>query len=144
MAAGKVGRPYKEINKREFEKLCALQCTQQEICDFFGIDHKTLTKWCERTYGLDYSQVYEEKKSGGKISLRRLQFRLAEKSAAMAIFLGKNILGQRDFPDPGVSREAAALAERQMQTLADMINNPLEDVDIGVLSAGDGEKGAPT
>src|SRR5699024_592807 len=140
----KVGRPYKEINKREFGKLCALQCTQQEICDFFGIDHKTLTKWCERTYGLDYSQVYEEKKSGGKISLRRLQFRLAEKSAAMAIFLGKNILGQRDFPDPGVSREAAALAERQMQTLADMINNPLEDVDIGVLSAGDGEKGAPT
>lgn len=30
------------------------------------------------------------------MSLRRAQFRLAEKSAAMAIFLGKNYLGQSD------------------------------------------------
>jgi hypothetical protein len=30
------------------------------------------------------------------MSLRRTQFRLAEKSAAMAIFLGKQYLGQSD------------------------------------------------
>ena len=30
------------------------------------------------------------------MSLRRNQFKLAEKSAAMAIFLGKNYLGQTD------------------------------------------------
>lgn len=93
-----MARPYKNIGKQEFEKLCALQCTQQEICDFFDCDHKTLTSWCKRTYRKDYSQVYKEKRSGGKIALRRLQFRLAEKSAAMAIFLGKNILGQTDTP----------------------------------------------
>lgn len=33
---------------------------------------------------------------GFKIKLRRNQFKLSEKSAAMAIFLGKNYLGQRD------------------------------------------------
>ena len=90
---GRAGRPQKEIKKTDFEKLCALQCTQQEICDFLEVDHKTLTRWCKRTYGKEYSQVYAEKKAGGKISLRRAQFQLAQKSAAMAIFLGKNILG---------------------------------------------------
>ena len=34
------------------------------------------------------------------MSLRRIQWKLAEKSPAMAIFLGKNLLGQRDRPEP--------------------------------------------
>ena len=33
-----------------------------------------------------------------KIRLRRSQIKLAETSAAMAIFLGKNLLGQSDNP----------------------------------------------
>jgi len=33
---------------------------------------------------------------GLKIKLRRNQFKLSEKSAAMAIFLGKNYLNQKD------------------------------------------------
>lgn len=113
----------------EFEKLCALQCTQQEICDFLEVDHKTLTRWCKRTYKKEYSQVYAEKKSGGKISLRRMQFRLAEKSAAMAIFLGKNILGQSDYPDNS-DDETAKRANEQVQSLADLINNPVPNLEI--------------
>lgn len=113
----------------EFEKLCALQCTQQEICDFLEVDHKTLTRWCKRTYGKEYSQVYAEKKSGGKISLRRMQFRLAEKSAAMAIFLGKNILGQSDYPDNS-DDETAKRANEQVRSLADLINNPVPNLEI--------------
>lgn len=111
----------------DFEKLCALQCTQQEICDFLEVDHKTLTKWCKRTYGKDYSQVYSEKRSGGKVSLRRLQFRLAEKSAAMAIFLGKNILGQSDYPDLS-GDEVVEKSNAQFLTLAELINNPVENL----------------
>ena len=91
-----MARPCKEIDQKEFEKLCELQCTEQEICGFFDVTDKTLTAWCKRTYGRSFSEVYEEKRGNGKISLRRAQFRLAEKSAAMAIFLGKNYLGQRD------------------------------------------------
>ena len=34
----------------------------------------------------------------GKISLRRMQWRLAETSATMAIFLGKQYLGQKNEP----------------------------------------------
>ena len=107
----------------DFEKLCALQCTQQEICDFFEVDHKTLTRWCKRTYHKDYSQIYKEKRSGGAISLRRMQFRLAEKSAAMAIFLGKNILGQSDFPEQGTSNEVIERANQQVMELAALLNS---------------------
>lgn len=92
----KTGRPLKEIDQAEFEKLCFMQCTMEEICSFFDITDKTLTKWCKRTYGTSFSETYKNKSVGGKISLRRAQFKLAEKSATMAIFLGKQYLGQTD------------------------------------------------
>ena len=92
-----VARPRKEINQAVFEKLCGIQCTRDEICSFFGVTDKTLDSWCKRTYdGRGFSAVYAEKRMPGKISLRRYQFQLAEKYPAMAMFLGKNYLGQRD------------------------------------------------
>jgi len=97
MADGKAGRPRKEIDKREFEKLCMLQCTRTEICSWFNVSEPTLIDWCKRTYdGQDFLTVFNQKREGGKISLRRMQWQLAEKSPAMAIFLGKNHLGQTD------------------------------------------------
>ena len=91
-----MARPRKEINQTEFEKLCGLQCSKEEICGWFFITDKTLDAWARRTYDESYSEVYDKKRSTGKISLRRAQFRLAEKNAAMAIWLGKQYLGQRD------------------------------------------------
>jgi hypothetical protein len=91
------GRPRKEIDQREFEKLCMLQCTRTEICAWFEVSEPTLIEWCKRTYdGRDFLTVFKEKSEKGKISLRRKQWQLAEKSPAMAIFLGKNHLGQTD------------------------------------------------
>ncbi len=90
------GRPRAEIDKTQFEKLCAIQCTKDEICSWFNITDKTLEKWCNETYNEHFSEVFAKKRGLGKISLRRSQWHLAEKSAAMAIFLGKNYLGQSD------------------------------------------------
>ena len=90
------GRPRKSFDKGQFEKLCSMMCTEEEICGFFDCTPKTLARWCNDTYGLKFSQVYRQKREGGKIALRRYQMELAKKSAAMAIFLGKNYLGQRD------------------------------------------------
>lgn len=39
----------------------------------------------------------------GKISLRRTQFRMAETNVSMAIWLGKQILGQKDQQEVAVS-----------------------------------------
>ncbi len=91
-----MARPRKEIDTDQFEKLCGLQCTKEEICGWFDITDKTLDAWCKREYKMGFSDIYHKKAEVGKISLRRAQFKLAEKSAAMAIFLGKNYLGQRD------------------------------------------------
>lgn len=113
-----MARPFKEINKEEFEKLCGLQCTVIEICGWFDVTDKTLYAWVERTYGRHYSEVYEEKRGIGKISLRRAQWRLAETSAAMAIFLGKNYLGQRDhveIEDNAALNKLDELLERTKQ-----------------------------
>ena len=98
----KGGRPRKEIDKDMFEKLCSIQCTEAEICSFFDTTDKTLTRWCNDTYGMSYSDTYKIKSAGGKTSLRRMQFKLAEKNPAMAIFLGKQYLGQKDYPDEDV------------------------------------------
>ena len=105
---GKGGRPKKYIDKQLFEQLCGLQCTLEEMEAFFNCDHKTIARWCRETYeGKRFSQVFREKRQIGKISIRRKQLRLAERSAAMAIFLGKNYLGQKDEPEEAASVEDA-------------------------------------
>ncbi len=110
-----MSRQKKQIDQKQFENLCALQCTEEEICDWFDITDKTLARWCRETYNKRFSEVFREKRSGGKISLRRSQFRLAEKNATMAIWLGKQYLGQKDTVD----EEDAA--EKKLDALLDKI-----------------------
>ena len=100
-----MARPKKEIDQKEFEKLCALQCTKLEICDWFDVTDKTLESWCKSIYCKGFSEVFAQKRSRGKISLRRTQFQLAEKNASMAIWLGKQYLGQRDIPEDTIDTE---------------------------------------
>ena len=90
------GRPRKEIDKKIFENLCGLQCTLEEIAGVFDCSVDTIERWCKREYQETFAEVYKKHSAKGKTSLRRIQFKLAEKSAAMAIFLGKNYLGQKD------------------------------------------------
>ena len=92
----RTGRPKKQIDQKQFESLCGLQCTKDEICGFFDITDKTLDNWCHATYKANFSDVFRQKRGTGKISLRRSQFKLAEKNATMAIWLGKQYLDQRD------------------------------------------------
>lgn len=96
-------RPKKEIDRKQFESLCGLQCTKAEICGFFDLTDKTLENWCKRTYKAGFSEVFRQKRGLGKISLRRHQWRLAEKNANMAIWLGKQYLGQKDQPEIDVA-----------------------------------------
>ena len=93
-----MARPKKHVDQKEFERLCSFQCTMEEICAWFDVTAKTLERWCKETYGASFSIVFAQKRAVGKISLRRAQFQLAQKNAAMAIFLGKNYLGQKDKP----------------------------------------------
>lgn len=102
----RTGRPKKNIDKNQFESLCGLQCTLEEICGWFGVCSDTLESWCKRTYKMNFSEVFKQKRGVGKISLRRHQWRLAEKNANMAIFLGKQYLGQKDQVETTIAEGA--------------------------------------
>ena len=99
-----MARPRKEIDQKQFENLCGLQCTLEEICGWFGCCTDTLEAWCKRTYKQGFSEVFRQKRGLGKISLRRSQWRLAEKNANMAIWLGKQYLLQTEIPVNGNGR----------------------------------------
>lgn len=90
------GRPKKEIDKDQFEKLCGLQCTEEEIASFFNCSVDTIGRFCKKEYGSTFAEVFKKKQDIGKISLRRNQWKLAEKSATMAIWMGKQYLNQTD------------------------------------------------
>ena len=92
----RTGRPTIEIDREMFERLCKIQCTEEEVAAFFSCSVDTVERWCKREYKRTFAEVFAEKRTAGKASLRRRQWQLASKSAAMAIFLGKQYLGQRD------------------------------------------------
>ncbi len=95
----KAGRPRKEIDFKVFEGLCFLQCTKSEICSALSVDEGTLDRRLKEYYKDNFSVVYKKFSEGGKISLRRTLFDHAKKSAAVAIFLSKNMLGMSDQPE---------------------------------------------
>lgn len=88
----------KERFKAQFEGLCRIQCTEEEICGVLNCDDATLCRWCKTVYGRTFADVYKEKRQGGKASLRRQQFKIAKTNATMSIWLGKQYLGQSDSP----------------------------------------------
>lgn len=93
------GRPKRDIDWNQFEQLCGIKCTQSEIASIMRISPDTLSDRCQDQYGEDYSSAYKRLSESGNCSLRRNQFVLSKKNATMAIFLGKQWLGQRD-PEP--------------------------------------------
>jgi hypothetical protein len=88
-----------DIDVEELKRLCRLNCTMEEIGAFFGCDKKTI----ERRYAEeeDFQQAIDQGRGLGKLSVRRKQMQIMDEhnSAAMAIWLGKQILGQRDNQD---------------------------------------------
>jgi hypothetical protein len=94
-----VGRPRIEIDVEELKRLCRLNCTMEEIGAFFGCDKKTI----ERRYAEeeDFQQAIDQGRGLGKLSVRRKQIQIMDEhnSASMAIWLGKQLLGQRDNQD---------------------------------------------
>lgn len=91
------GRPRKEIDKDQFEKLCGIQCTQEEIASWFLVSADTIDRWVKKTYNKNFAEVFKEKRKRGLVSLRRVQFETALKgNVSMLIWLGKQYLGQSD------------------------------------------------
>jgi hypothetical protein len=88
------GRKPVHIDVIELEKLCSLQCTDEEIAAFFGVSTRTIES---RRKQRGIAEVMARGRAKGRISIRRQQMKLAEAgNPALAIYLGKALLGQRE------------------------------------------------
>lgn len=85
-----MGRPKKEIDYEVVEKLASIMCTQEEIENYLGISVRTLQR------DEEFCRIYKKGLDNARSSLRRMQFKQAETNPTMAIWLGKQYLGQRD------------------------------------------------
>jgi len=83
-----------EQTYRTIEGLAKIQCTQNEAAAVLGITKKTFIELLKRDPLA--CEKWENGQHSGKASLRRSQFKMAETNAAMAIWLGKQYLGQRE------------------------------------------------
>jgi hypothetical protein len=95
------GRPPKltpdEATLKQIGGLGRIQVTTKEGAAWFSVSEPTFLKFLADNP--EARTAFDDGKQVGLTSLRRTQFRLAEKNAAMAIFLGKNYLGQSDKLD---------------------------------------------
>ena len=98
MTGGKrrgAGRKAVEIDVVELEKLCSLQCTYEEIAAWFNVSVRTIES---RRKQPKFAEAMDRGKARGRISVRRAQMRLLEAgNATMGIWLGKQLLGQKDI-----------------------------------------------
>ena len=98
----RMGRPPVKIDWDEFDKLCLIQCTLSEIADWFKCSESTIVRKCKTDKHLTFEGYYKKHSSGGRISLRRSQFKAATKgNPALLIWLGKQYLGQKDQQGDG-------------------------------------------
>lgn len=89
-----MARPRTKIDTVELEKLCGMQCTDEEIAAWFGVSTRTIERLRKNVKNCE---AMDQARAKGRISVRRALFRLAAAgNIAAAIFLAKNVLGYRD------------------------------------------------
>lgn len=85
----KRGRPKIQLDVKMLEGLARIGCTDEEMATLLGVSSDTLVR--------NYAESIKRGRAEMKMSLRRVQIRLAEEgNATMAIWLGKQNLGQKD------------------------------------------------
>lgn len=92
---GRGGHPRVVLTAEEEEKLILLTeigATQQEVAHYFGIDVKTVYN--------KFNHLFKQGFAKAQVSLRRDQMRAAAAgNTSLLIWLGKQMLAQRDFKE---------------------------------------------
>jgi len=119
-----LGQPKKTFDKIQFEKLCAMQATLEEIAVFFDMSEDTVERRCKELYKTTFADIFKQKRKIGFISIRRRLFEHADKFYQANIYLSKNYLGLRDtwdidIPNLGDKLDAFINAVRTLDTKTD-------------------------
>jgi hypothetical protein len=92
---GEGGAPRKVIDLNVARRAAGLGCTQEEIATVLGIGARTFYDHLE--VDAELREAIAEGREKGRVTLRRLQWEQAQAgNATMLIWLGKQLLGQRD------------------------------------------------
>lgn len=90
-----VGRPPASISLALVERAASIGCTDDEIAAVLGIHRDTF--YARKANEPEIGEVIQRGRAGGKSTLRRLQWHGAKAgNPTMLIWLGKQMLGQRD------------------------------------------------
>ncbi len=90
-----MARPKVKIDLAELGKLCAMQCTDEEVAAFLDISTRTIER---RRNVASFREIMDRGRAKGRVSVRRALFRLAAAgNIAASIFLAKNLLGYKDY-----------------------------------------------
>jgi hypothetical protein len=85
-----------EINMSQVIFWASRLATLEEIADASGVTPTTLNNLIMRKFGVTFKDLALKCYAAGKISLRRIQFDHAKNHPGMAIWLGKQWLGQKE------------------------------------------------
>jgi len=93
----KGGRPRKEVDWEQVDRMCAIHCTGEEQAALLNMHYETLNTRCHEEKDMSFLEYFKEKSASGKMSLRRKQYTSAmDGNTTMLVWLGKNWLGQTD------------------------------------------------
>lgn len=93
----KMGRPKKEIDVENFEKLCGLHCTLSDIAGWFNCSEDTIYRFCKEQYDSTFAEAQRKHAAPAKVSLRRAMYEKAMGgNVTMMIWLSKQYLGMTD------------------------------------------------
>lgn len=95
---GEGGRPPTPIDIEIVRRTAAIGCTMEEVAAVLGVPRRTLYDRMEQDP--EIQRALDEGRAEGRVTLRRLQWKQAhEGNPTMLIWLGKQLLGQRDKHD---------------------------------------------
>lgn len=113
----------RELDRRQFESLCGMQCSVEELCGWFGCDEAALNTWCVDTYGEDFQSAFDRLAMMGRIALRRDQVAAAKKNVSMA----RHLEAQRAGHDsPPQKRKNYRLTDAYKELRQSMLQNLIE------------------
>lgn len=115
-----IGTPI-EVNWSAVDKLLHIQCTLDEVAGFLGMGIDTLKRRCRQDHDMTWTEYRKSKQAGGRASLRRKQWLLADNNAAVSIFLGKQYLGQTDKIQADVNTKSETTVKLQKLDQSDLV-----------------------
>lgn len=118
----------RELDRKQFESLCGMQCSVEMLCGWFSCDEAALNAWCMDTYGEDFRSAFDRLAMMGLIVLRRDQVAAAKKNVSMARHLEAQRAGHDSLPKKRKNyRLTDAYKELRQSMLASLISRGLDE-----------------